>query len=320
MVMPTQRFVAAREYREPEAYALANGLLSAKAMGAPSGFRARVTQIHLGRVYLGTGEASAAVTMIGNVPDVQAFTFSTRPAPERLLSGRSVGHGMLYRHRPNEVMYGRSPSGKPWPHATIALENDIFDRYMMAFAGRDVAPPRQDAMRLQMAGPAFQRLLALMADAARVAAATPRLVEFDAACQALSGAMMDALAACLAEGDVLPDRAAARTNHRLMGRLERVLDERAAEMLSLSDICKAVGVAERSLNLASREFLGMGVMRHVRNRRLDLVQAALLAANPGRTSIADIAMQFGFSELGRFAGAYRQRFGELPSATLRRRG
>ena len=53
-------------------------------------------------------------------------------------------------------------------------------------------------------------------------------------------------------------------------------------------------------------------------RRLEAVRGALLAADPGRSTVADVAMRFGFWELGRFAGAYRARFGELPSATLRR--
>ena len=38
----------------------------------------------------------------------------------------------------------------------------------------------------------------------------------------------------------------------------------------------------------------------------------------GNGSVTDIAMRFGFRELGRFAGDYRARFGESPSETLRR--
>ena len=34
-------------------------------------------------------------------------------------------------------------------------------------------------------------------------------------------------------------------------------------------------------------------------------------------SITDIAFDLGFTHLGRMAGAYREKFGETPSATLR---
>jgi AraC-like DNA-binding protein len=57
--------------------------------------------------------------------------------------------------------------------------------------------------------------------------------------------------------------------------------------------------------------------QYARLRRLNLVRAALRRADPAATSIAEIARQYGFSELGRFAAAYRTAFGETPSATLR---
>ena len=39
-------------------------------------------------------------------------------------------------------------------------------------------------------------------------------------------------------------------------------------------------------------------------------------AEPTLTSITQIAVSFGFFELGRFATYYRRMFGELPSTTL----
>jgi transcriptional regulator GlxA family with amidase domain len=58
---------------------------------------------------------------------------------------------------------------------------------------------------------------------------------------------------------------------------------------------------------------------YARLRRLTLVRAELLRADPAIDFVAEIARRHGFSELGRFAGSYRSAFGETPSATIRRR-
>jgi len=51
--------------------------------------------------------------------------------------------------------------------------------------------------------------------------------------------------------------------------------------------------------------------------RLDQANRLLLAAN-GPVSVIDIAMTCGFASLGHFARRYREKFGELPSATIAR--
>ena len=56
--------------------------------------------------------------------------------------------------------------------------------------------------------------------------------------------------------------------------------------------------------------------QYERLRRLNLVRTALRRADPETASVTEIAKQHGFSELGRFAVAYRLLFGEAPSITL----
>jgi len=59
-------------------------------------------------------------------------------------------------------------------------------------------------------------------------------------------------------------------------------------------------------------------MQFVRQQGLEAVHRELMAADYNRIKITDVAMKYGFYNLGQFASAHKQIFGERPSETLRR--
>src|SRR5215471_6255661 len=90
------------------------------------------------------------------------------------------------------------------------------------------------------------------------------------------------------------------------------------QSLYITEICKIIGVAERTLEVCCQEQLGVGPKRYLLLRRLQLARRALREAAPDRTTVTDIATRYGFWHFGRFAGAYQSLFGEFPSVTLHR--
>ena len=89
-----------------------------------------------------------------------------------------------------------------------------------------------------------------------------------------------------------------------------------ADGLTLTDIVEQSRVPGRTLFKHFRDFTGVSPMRYLGNARFERVRDALRLAQPGET-VSQIALRHGFTHMGRFAVAYRQRFGEAPSATLR---
>lgn len=59
--------------------------------------------------------------------------------------------------------------------------------------------------------------------------------------------------------------------------------------------------------------------RYIREQKLARIQACLADPNCNVRNVTELAMDFGFVHLGRFAQQYRQQFGELPSDTLKQR-
>jgi len=82
----------------------------------------------------------------------------------------------------------------------------------------------------------------------------------------------------------------------------------------LAELC---GVAPRTLQKHFRRFLDQAPLAFLRDLRFDCARQELLRGAQD-TSITEIATRYGFVHLGRFAVQYRHRYGESPSATLRR--
>ena len=103
----------------------------------------------------------------------------------------------------------------------------------------------------------------------------------------------------------------------IVERAEQLLRNRAAEPIPIAHLSLLVGVSERGLRNAFNAVRGMSPKRFVINDRLNEVRRALSGPRATRATVTDIATEYGFFELGRFAGRYKAVFGETPSATLR---
>lgn len=96
------------------------------------------------------------------------------------------------------------------------------------------------------------------------------------------------------------------------------IDAHFAEPLTVTAIARVAGLSVRGLQAGFHHELGQSPTQVLRETRLLHARRALRAQD-GRT-VAQVALACGFTHLGRFAGAYRARFGEPPSGTLRGAG
>jgi AraC-like DNA-binding protein len=89
------------------------------------------------------------------------------------------------------------------------------------------------------------------------------------------------------------------------------------EPLTVVDMAEAVGVSVRTLQTNFVRELGVSPMAYLRELRLGAARTELKAASTD-TTVTRVALNHGYSHFGRFSVEYKRRFGESPSATLRR--
>jgi len=88
--------------------------------------------------------------------------------------------------------------------------------------------------------------------------------------------------------------------------------------VSVADLCAAYEVPRRTVNRAFQTALGMGPAIYLRRVRLNRARRALQLGSVRSVTVTDVALEFGFWHLGRFAEQYNQLFGESPHETLHR--
>ena len=109
-------------------------------------------------------------------------------------------------------------------------------------------------------------------------------------------------------------RVSVRPRH--IKRAQEYMESHAHEAITVEQVAKVCEVSVRSLYSGFKDFVGTSPMQYLRNLRLDHVRRDLLSNETG--SVTSIAMQWGFSHMGRFSATYKERFGESPNQTLRK--
>jgi transcriptional regulator GlxA family with amidase domain len=99
--------------------------------------------------------------------------------------------------------------------------------------------------------------------------------------------------------------------------IQGLLNSHLRERWSVGRLARAFGVSDRSLHRLVRRQFGVPPMALLRRARLARARAMLQTSGPGMT-VTVVALDCGFSHLGRFSTEYARRFGERPSQTLRR--
>jgi AraC-like DNA-binding protein len=100
-------------------------------------------------------------------------------------------------------------------------------------------------------------------------------------------------------------------------RAKKFIHENARENIALEDIERAAGVSRYKLFDGFKQHFGYAPMAYLKMHRLEAVRRDILADRAER-NVSSIAMNWGFSHLGRFSNDYKQLFGETPSQTLKR--
>jgi AraC family ethanolamine operon transcriptional activator len=128
--------------------------------------------------------------------------------------------------------------------------------------------------------------------------------------QEVIGAVMDGVEPAVPTAPLRPRRDLAL---RAEAFLRRSLDE----PVRIEDVCSAVHASRPALHRSFQAALGTSPMAYLKSLRLSAARKDLKTARRG-TTVAAVAMQWGFFRLGCFSADYRAMFGEKPSETLSR--
>ncbi|MFF5293688.1 AraC family transcriptional regulator [Paractinoplanes globisporus] len=292
------------------------------AVGTPEGadsFGLGVEVIQLGPLTVGQISFAGAVSFV--VPELDAYHVSMPTA------GR-----MQARHAGHEVVAGPStgvvfgPGGPVYTmhdansaELAVKIERAALEQELAAMLGRPVVGPIDLPPAIDLSGGpghSWSRLVRLLRDELehKESLIYQPLIAEQLRSSVLSGLLLSVPHRYHAEltGPVTagPPRAIRRV-------VDAVHDE-PERAFTVADLAAIAGMSVRSLQEGFRRHLGCTPMAYLQQERLLRAHETLRLSDPLRITVATVAHRWGFAHLGRFASAYRTRFGEAPSDTLRR--
>lgn len=277
-------------------------------------FGARLTLIDLGRLGMQRLSSNLAFSM--------RFDNDGSRVPVAFLAGE--GDAPLQHNatelRSDRIVLCRNSVDRTWTDtaseiATLSLPTALFAEATQAVLGRPLPLPR-DTTIYHMPGTALPRLRKLHEAAIQLASVAPDMLVKPPVAKAIEQEVIQAMIDCLVTAASVEGTRSSRSHSQVIGRFEDFLASRQRDPSYLAEICAAIGVSQRTLHSCCHEHYGVGPIRYLWLRRMNLAHRALLRADAATSTVTEIATDHGFWELGRFSVDHRALFGESPSATL----
>ncbi len=279
-------------------------------------FRAELTQVRMHKLWMQRFHEKLPEVYASKIrPGRQVVGFLTRehqPAFRHCGIEISPSDIVISNH---EVMHHRTEGDCDF--GAMSLTTDDFEAACKAIAGHGYSGLSSKHL-VRPSDVLMSRLVRLHGTVGQIAKMTPGILELTEVARALEQELIHLMIRCVTEGVSSGMTTGGRRHDVIVARFEEFLEANPDQPLYLTEICAAIGVAERTLRFACEEHLGMGPIRYLHLRRMHLVRRALLRADPLTATVTRLATDHGFWELGRFSVAYRTLFGELPSELLRR--
>ena len=306
------------KFKDPQEYQKAvQGVDLQVTVTAGGGFDAVLTRVKMDRIWMQRARLSLpSVTYSATRKDRSMVFLQFEPDQAPIMhSGKEV--------LPSEIVC--YPLGSDHHYRTSAsyhcggmsLPPDDLARFGEMFTGTELTAPNTIRM-LRPSPPVLSRLLQMHKAAGDLGATAPDILLHPEVSRSMEHALARALVTCLTDPDTQERPHSNRLRLAVMRRFEELLDSQPDTPLYVADICAGTGVSERTLRLHCQENLGMSPHRYLWLRRMNMVRRVLSNAESNNKTVTEIANDYGFAELGRFAVSYRRLFGESPSTTLRR--
>lgn len=293
-------------------------------LGQTTDFSMRVEAAALGPVTLGwlsydtevqieTGTLTSAYQI--NVP--VHGELKTGSGEDRVVASSHVA--AVYRCDRPTMMQGWRDGH--WRMLAIKITRPALEDHLSSLLNRPITSPIQFALPLDLTHPRAQQWCALLHDLSNQIRDPGALCRHPMMADSLAGSIMTGL--LLAADHDHRDELDTGTQTVRPATIQRAVDfieEHLSEPLDVARIASHVRLSVRSLHEGFQSSMGTTPMRYVRDSRLREVRRELLAADHRTEGVAQIATRWGFMHLGRFAGQYREAFGESPSESFRGSG
>ena len=279
-------------------------------------FRAQSTEVRLLHLRLASvDERLPRIAFFRAPPETILVALSNGQGTAPIWGGIRMQGGELITLGAGQCAHMRTEGPCRWGAIWLPVRQLI--HYGGALTGAATPPPPalchwQPPLRL---GRQLHRLLWA---AVRTTEARSLLIAGAAAAHGLEQQLIHLLVDCLSAKPIGMAAPAMQRRIEMMTKFEVLIRSHREDKLSASFISAALGVSARRLREHCKDHLGMSPMSYVRLYRMQQAHRTLQHGDPKMVRVAEVAERFGFHNPGRFAGAYRKLYGNLPGETLRR--